>query len=149
MPTLRLPLLVLAALLAGCGAEPAPPEEALRAWLAQAEQAAEARDLDALLELVSDDYSDARGYDRDDVARRLRLLFLRQKSVGLLVDVDELSVFRDSAAEVLLTVAMAATNDALLGFSADAWRFEFELRREGGDWRLLAARYGRLGEDLQ
>jgi len=43
---------------------------------------------------------------------------------------------------------MAGQNDAVLGFSADAYRFQLELEREGDDWLLISARWGELGEEL-
>ena len=147
MSTSRLTLALAAATFTACGAPPAPPEEALRAWVAAAERAAEDRDLDALLELVSADYADARGNDRDDVARTLRWWFLRQKSIGLIVDIARIELFRDSAADVALTVGMAGVNDSTFGFSADAYRFELELRRSGDEWRLIGARWGQVGEE--
>lgn len=146
MSTPRLTLALATATLAACGGPPAAPEEALRAWVASAERAAENRDLDAMLELVSADYADARGNDRDDVARTLRLWFLRQKSIGLIVDIADIELFRDTAANVSLTVGMAGVNDSTFGFSADAYRFELELIRDDA-WQLVAARWGQVGEE--
>ncbi len=145
----RLACLSAAALAAGACSAPAPPEEALRNWVAAAEAAVEDRDHGALLARVSPDYADARGNDRDAVGRTLRWWLLRQKRIGLLVDIDEMSVMRDSAAEVSLTVGMAAVNDRALGLSADAYRFELELEKRGDDWLLIGARWGELGQDMR
>lgn len=137
-----------AAAICGCGDVPAP-EEALRSWVAEAERAAEDRDHGALLALVSEDYADARGNDRAAVGRVLRWWLLRHKRIGLLVDIDEIDVLGEDAAELALTVGMAATNDRALGFSADAYRFELDLEKRGGDWRLIGARWGELGAELR
>lgn len=137
-----------AATLSGCGDVP-PPEEALRSWVAAAESAAEDKDHGALLELVSPDYADARGNDRDSIGRMLRYWFLRQKRIALLVDIDDVEVMQDTAAQLALRVGMAATNNRALGFSADAYRFELDLARRDGDWQLIAARWGELGAELE
>jgi hypothetical protein len=44
---------------------------------------------------------------------------------------------------------MAGTNDGVLGFSADAYRFELELEKDGDDWQLIAARWGELGDEIK
>ena len=66
----------------------------------------------------------------------------------LITRLDELEVFGDSAAELELQVGMAGSNDNALGFSADAYRFEMELVRDGDEWLLIAARWGGLGSDV-
>ena len=67
----------------------------------------------------------------------------------LVTHIDELNVIGDSAAELVLKVGMAGTDeDALLGFNADAYRFEMELERDGDEWLLIAARWGGLGDEV-
>jgi len=136
---------LVAVLLAGACSEPASPEAELEALVQLAEEAAERKARGELMARVSPGYSDARGNDRADIDRLLRLVFLRQKSVGLLVDIDSVDLFGEDAAEIVLTVGMAATNDRLLGFSADAYRFELELVKDGGDWQVIGARWGEIG----
>ena len=94
-------------------------------------------------------YADARGNSRDDIEKLLRLYFLRRHQVAFFTRIDELTVFGDSAAKVLLQVGMAGTNDTALGFSADAYRIEMELERDGDDWLLIAARWDGLGDKLR
>lgn len=140
---------VTALLLAGCSADTGTPEEALRAWVDAAELAAEDKQRGALLDMISPDYIDARGNDRTAIDRTLRLLFLRQQSIALLVKVDGVELFNETAAEVSLTVGMAGTNGGRLGLSADAYRFELDLVADGDDWLLTAARWGELGKELR
>ena len=134
------------ALLAGCGGS-TPPEEAVRAWVAQGVELAEQKDRRGLVDLISPAYTDARGNGRGDIENMLRVYFLRQQSVALLTRMDDLRIVGDTAAELELTVGMAGTNDGVLGFSADAYRFEMELERDGEDWRLLSARWAELGDN--
>lgn len=124
------------------------PEDAIRAWVQDGHVAAEAKDRRALLDMISPSYADARGNSRDDIGNMMRFYFLRQNKVVLISRVDELEVFADSAANLVVQVGMAGANDNLLGFSADAYRFEMELERDGSDWLLIAARWGGLGDGV-
>jgi len=134
--------------LAACGDPPAPPEEAVRAWVAQGQQAAEEKDRRALVKMISPAYVDSRGNSRDEIENLFRLYFLRQHNIALLTKIEAVRVIDDSAAELELTVGMAGTNDGVLGFSADAYRFEMELERDGDDWLLISGRWGEIGGEI-
>ena len=138
----------LGVLLVSC-TPPSEPEEEVRQWVRAGHQAAEEKDRRALIDMISPAYSDARGNDRDSVEDLMRLYFLRQQKVALITKIEELSILADTAAEVVMTVAMAGTNDNALGFSADVYRFELELERADDDWQLIAARWGPLGQDMR
>ena len=111
-------------------------------------KAAEAKDRSSLLDMISPAYTDSRGNGREDIGNLMRFYFLRQDKVVLITHLDELEVFGDSAAELVLQVGMAGSNNNALGFSADAYRFEMELVHDGDDWLLIAARWGGLGNDV-
>jgi hypothetical protein len=148
---MRFPLIALVfALTSACGGPPDAPEEALRRWVADAQAAAESEDRDALMSMLSQNYADARGNDYEDVGQMLGFYFLRQDSVVLISKIDEIEVSgasgADLAALVTLSVGMAGANDAALGFSADAYRFELELEQDDDEWLLIAARWGELGQ---
>ena len=135
-------------LASACGGPDESPEDAIRDWVRDGHLAAEAKDRRALLDLISPAYADARGNSRDDIGNMMRFYFLRQNKVVLISRVDEIEVFEDSAAKLVLQVGMAGSNDNVLGFSADAYRFEMELEQDGSDWLLIAARWGGLREDV-
>lgn len=120
----------------------------MREWLSTAQAAAEAKERRKLMSMISPAYSDARGLDSDDVENRFRLYFHRQNVIRLLVSIDEIRVIGDTAAVVDLTAGLTGTNDGALGFSASAYRFELELEKADGDWELLSARWGRLGDEV-
>ena len=143
-----LALIVLAALTA-CSAPLSEPEEALRDWVKRGVEAAESKQRRALMAMVSPAYADARGNNRDGIEGMLRIYFLRMNTVELLTSIEEISVIGDSAAEVVLKVGMAGTHDGVLGFSADAYRFAFELQRQDDEWRLISARWGAWGKELR
>ncbi|MDH3953357.1 MAG: hypothetical protein OEV03_04030 [Gammaproteobacteria bacterium] len=150
-PTAWRPFLtaLLATGLASCGGPPESSEQQLRAWVDRGHEAAERKDRSALVEMISPTYSDARGNSRDDIENLFRFYFLRAKNVGLLVGIDDIEIFDDSAARVMLTVAMGATTDAVLGFNADAYEFELDLENAGGEWLLVSGRWTDVGNELR
>jgi len=135
--------------LAACGEPRSEPEEEVRAWVAAGVTAAENKERRGLIGLVSESYTDARGYGRSDIEDMLRIYFLRQHKIGLLTKIEEITIYGDTAAKLIMTVGMAGTNDGVLGFSADAYRFDMELQKDGGEWQLIAARWGELGNELK
>ena len=137
-----------ALLLAGCGAAPQGPEEAVRDWVRKGHEAAENKDRGALVDMISPAYADARGNTRDDLDNMMRFYFLRQHKVALVTRIDDITIHGDSAADLVLQVGMAGTSDNTLGFSADAYRFEMELEQDGDEWLLIAARWGGLGDEV-
>ena len=145
-PTLFLCATVL---LAGCGSDGAAPEDAVRAWVEQGHELAEEKNRRALIDMVSPGYTDSRGNSRDDIEDLFRFYFLRQNKVALLTRIGDVQVFDGTAAEVVVDVGMAGTNDGVLGFSADAYRFEMELEKDGKDWLLTSARWGEIGGELR
>jgi len=134
--------------LSACGGPAEGPEQAIRSWVRQGQEAAEARDRRALVDLISPAYTDPRGNSRDDIEEMLRFYFLRQQKVALITRIEELEVYGDSAAKLALVVGMAGSNDGVLGFSADAYDFEMEFELQDEDWLLTSARWGELGGDL-
>ena len=135
--------------LAACGGGYEGPEEEIRTWIATGVEAAEAKARRDLVDMVSPAYADARGNDRGDIENLLRLYFLRAQTVNLVPHIAEVRVIGDDAAEVEMTVGMAGATDSALGFSADAYRFALELEHQGGDWRLISARWAELGDELR
>lgn len=146
----RLPLLVLlCSAITACGGPATGPEEQVRDWLRQGQEAAEAKERRALMRMISPAYADARGNSRDSLENLLRIYFLRQQKIALVTRIEKVTVIGGTAAKVSLTAAMAGTNDGTMGFSADVYHFTFELEYDGDDWLLIAARWGQLGSDLR
>jgi hypothetical protein len=135
--------------LTACGGPPTAPEEELRNWVANGVEAAEAKERRRLVGMISPAYVDSRGNDRNAIGNILRAYFMRMNNVQLITSIEDIQIIGDSAAEVVIKVGMAGTRDGVLGFSADAYRFAFELERDGDDWLLIAARWGELGKELR
>lgn len=139
----------MAVLVSACGEPPSGPEEELRAWVAAGVEAAENEKRRALVSMISPSYADNRGYDRERIDDLLRVYFFRQDRIALLPRIEEITVYDTTAAKIVMTVGMAGTNDGVLGFSADAYRFAFELEKDADEWQLISARWGELGDELR
>lgn len=143
--TLTLGTLVLGA----CGESASVPEEELRAWVADGVEAAREKERRRLVGMIASSYADARGNERDDIENLLRVYFLRMNNIKLLSTIEEITVYDETAAKILMTIGMAGTHDGVMGLSADAYHFEFELEKDTDEWQLIAARWGELGDELQ
>lgn len=124
------------------------PEAGIRDWVSRGEAAAEEKDRGALLEMISEDYADARGNDHKKIGDLLRVYFFRQQTVSLLTSIEEIAMSGETAAVVKLTVGMAGTRESSIGLNANAYNFEFELEKADDDWLLIGARWSRIGRDL-
>ncbi len=141
-------LTVAAMALGACGGPASEPEEELRAWVADGMEAARNKERRELVGMISSSYADARGNDRGDIENLLRVYFLRMSNIKLLSTIEEITVYDDTAAEIIMTIGMTGTHDGVMGFSADAYRFELELEKDSDEWQLIAARWGELGDEL-
>jgi len=138
-----LPALLLPVLLPACAGKK-PPEERVRAFVARAEEAAEARDLSALKEMVSADYADQSGRNRRGLMGILTVHFMRNESVHLLTRIAQIRLDEPARAEVTVFVAMAGTPIPEAGelrrLRADLYRFDLRLdETPGGKWQLRTA----------
>jgi hypothetical protein len=135
----------------GCSGPSQTPEERVRGVLAAIETAAEARDVAALKEHVSESYRDEQGNDRRALAGVATLHFMQHDSVHLLTRVRAVEFVRDDEAQALALVAMAGTpieSAAWLdSLRADLYRFELTLRDEDGAWRVTSASWSPATSD--
>jgi hypothetical protein len=139
---------VAAVLASGCAAS--DPETEIRALLAAAEEAAEARDVGFLGSALGAGYRDARGNDRDELIRMVRGLFIANQRIEIVSRIDEIVLEGEDAARAVVHAGIVGrrAGAALIdGVDAELYRFELELVNEGGDWQIIGADYRRaLGE---
>ncbi len=132
------------ALCAGCGT--GTPEAEIAELLEAAEEAAEARDAGFFADLIGEAYRDARGNDRDALLRAVRGYFLANQRIEVVSLVDEIVLEGADAARAVVHAGMAGQRAGaapLGGIDAELYRFELELVRVDGDWRIIAARWSR------
>ena len=135
--------LILTLLLIACSRDATPPEVQIRTLVANAQSAAEARDAPGLRALIADDYTDAQGNDRKAMENLIRLHILRNQSIHLFTRIHAIAFPQPDHATVRVAAAMAgrpvANAGELVGMNANLYRFDLELVRRGGDWRVQRA----------
>ena len=136
----------LAAVLAPapCG-EASAPEEQIRALVSEVETAAEARDVGDVLARVSDEYADESGRTCADLGRLVRGWFTLQPALELVTRVEDIEIESDDYARARVTVGVLARRGAPEDWDAalDVQTIDVRLRRDGGEWRAIAARWER------
>lgn len=130
-------------LLAGCGSD-TTPEQQVRAVIATGETAAEARDLSAIMDLVSPRYEDGRGGSAVELSRTLRGYFIANQSVHLLTRVESVEFPYKDMARVHLTVGTlgrkAGASDTV-DLAAELQDVHIELQLERGEWKVTRAEW--------
>ncbi len=144
-------LYLLLLLLAGCsGDSQDSPEAQIKVLLDAAETALESRSLGDSLELISPAYRDAEGRDHQAMKRLLMGYFLRNKSIHVLKQTQEISLLSDNAARVILFAGVAGNQpevmDSLAQWRGDLIRLQADLVLEDGDWRLGSASWRRASQ---
>jgi len=118
------------------------PEDQIRRFVDNGVQAAEARSVDDLSELLHANFVDQQGHDSEQLARLLRVYFFRHKNIHLFSRIDNIERLSANQASVSLYVAMASTVisdvSALSSLSARIYRFELQLVKQD-DWLLRHA----------
>lgn len=129
-------------LLAGACGSRETPEARVRALIDAGEAAAEARDLSALMELVSPAYRDERGSDADELKQYLRGYLFTHQSVQLLTRVESVEFpYRDFARVRLTLGTLGRESAAATAFdvAADVNEIVLELALEDDEWRVVRA----------
>ena len=138
---LALALAALAAL-PGCARETADPEAEIRALVDAGERAAEARDLDAIMALVSGEYAAPDGRTRRDLSLYVQGLLALHPRLGLFVRVESVELQGPEHARAAVRVAAVGSRGAAAGgLAADSRLVDLGLRRDGGEWRVVSARW--------
>ncbi|MCP1728265.1 hypothetical protein J2T60_002265 [Natronospira proteinivora] len=146
-----LPLLLLAALLIGCGGAADDPEQRIRALIVDAEQAAEAGSTRRVMRHVSEAYRDEAGRDKSELRNLVRAYLFQQDSLQLVTRIRHIEVataYR-AHAEVQLGLAGDAAERArsMTGLNANNLQLQLTFDREADDeWRLIRADWSRGSE---
>ncbi len=136
-------------MLHACGGDPGSPEEQIGAYVTAAELAAEARDVGGISDLIADEYSDRRGYDRQAVSNLFRVYFIQHQSLHLLTRIEDLSFPASDVADLTVMVGVigrqsndvSAMDDSQWGFTTEIHRFRVQLLRQDGEWLATGAEY--------
>jgi hypothetical protein len=137
---MRIPLLLVLALLAGC-ADDTSPEQQVRSVIESLELAVEERDVGDLMAHISPNYRDAQGQDRAAASRYARGYFVANQSIHLLTRIQSLEFPAPDEARVKLQVGMAGQGGepGVAGLNADLYDFDLALILEDGEWKVSYA----------
>jgi hypothetical protein len=136
---------LLAGVLSACGSK-STPEQEVRKVIADAETAAEARDLSGVMDLVSERYTDTRGQDKEQIRDLMRAYFVVNQSVHLLMRIDEITFPADELADARISVGMLGVQSQEdWRYAVDVYEFDVRLLSEDGEWRLQSAEWRRPG----
>ena len=142
-------LLWALSLIVVAGCTDSDPERDLRERIDAAVTAAEARNTGFFRDLIAPGFVDQRGNDRDAIVALVRGQFLIHSKISVMSRVQDIVIAGDDAAETVLVAGMvgsAGQRAGLGSLSADLYRIELEWARDGSDWRVIGARWSRLGE---
>ena len=137
MPAKRfaLPVLLICALLAGCGRD--DPQAALETAVQQLQDNLEAKRNDAVLEQLHPQFAAQQQYDREWAKRTMALLFLRHKQVHILAigSRSEIDPTYSSKGRTQAEVALTGA-EGLIPDSARHYSVTLEWSLEDGEWQL-------------
>jgi hypothetical protein len=129
------PVLILSLVVIACSSATSD-EQRVRDLIASAETAAEARDVGDVLALVGDEYADSEGNTRDSLKLFLHAFFAAHPKLELVTAIDSLELPVDGLARAHVTVRGLDLDRINAGESVE---LDVELRREGGEWRVVRA----------
>ena len=125
----------------GCGRKSDTPEQQVRRFVAQVEEAAEQRDTSAIKKLIADGYSDDRKQIKQDLVRVAAGYFLRNKNVHVFTYIGGIQFPDPNKAELQVFAAMSGQpipgTESLLDIRADLYRFDMTLARSDKKWLLV------------
>lgn len=139
--------------LVGCGQPDKTPEQQIRGYIANGEQAVKERDLLQIKALISDHYQDARGRDKRALTSLVAGYLFRNKNIHILTRITDIQFPQPGLAEAVLLTGMAADPaggfESLLAIRADIYVFKLKLVFQDEKWLLQHARWHRAKkEDL-
>ncbi|MAE96781.1 MAG: hypothetical protein CL910_19200 [Deltaproteobacteria bacterium] len=145
LPALPTALLLSVALVAGaCGSEPDTPEARIRRALGALEAAAEAGDVAAFKQQVSERYSDEHGHDKQTLGTYVSFHVLRNSNRHVVLRVRDVLMVDPGRAEVVVIAGIAGSRPVageLAAFRGNVYQVDADLEEEDGQWRLVWAQW--------
>lgn len=113
-------------------------------------KAAENKEVRQVLSNVSGDYRDSHGRDYEGIKQLLLFYFLRHQKVSVHLTDLEINASPPSAHARFQAILAARTGSsgAIMPDSLGAYRFDVELVRQSGEWKVRSANWERFGDHL-
>lgn len=143
--------LALTLLFVACGDEPEPFETQIRGLVTEAEEAAEAKDIDALMDLIADDYSGPRREAKRDLENIARFMMARHQAIHLFTRMGDIELTDSTSARATAFVALGGRPisgpEELESLRGSLWRFDILVRRDDGEVQVTQAQWRRARPD--
>jgi hypothetical protein len=127
----------------GCRGRRPSPEEQARKTIDVAVKAVSERNIKPLATLVSDQYSDREGNDKEQVVSLVRVQFVLHPNLYLIAKIFSVECPEPIQARMVVFAALASVPGGVLpdltNLSADVYRFDLTLADEDGTWRVVRA----------
>jgi hypothetical protein len=131
-------LVALCAVLVGC--DSTPPEEKLRATIAQMQADGEAHKVSAVMDSVAADFGGPEGMDRKLLQRFLTFTSMRNAQLGVTIGPMDVEVMGERATAKFTLYATGGAG-GLLPDRAQVYDVTTGWRLEGGEWKLISANW--------
>lgn len=143
-------VVLIVASLVTCSGDETSPEQQIAQLNSDAKQAAEAKDLNTLKDMVADDFKSGQ-YDKNSIIRLVALYLLGHKNLHLFALTRSLQMIDQDNAKAAILVAMAGQPidhaDQLLDLRADMLRFDVSYVRNEDEWKVIGVEWERATAD--
>lgn len=140
LTVLRLPLLLVALVMAACSR--APAEQRLRESIATMEEAIEAGNVRAFIDHIGSDFIGNHGaFDRRQLHAWLRAQVLRQARIDVVAGPLDIRLYDGGRATVKMEVVLTGSRGGWLPDSGRRLRVDSVWREDGGRWRCVSANW--------
>jgi hypothetical protein len=131
-----------------CAGDVQSPEEQVRTVIEEIERAAEEGDVSAFKEVISESYTDERGFDKQDLIAYVTFHVMRHTHRRFFARVRSIEIREGGRAEVVVVAAISGRDvsgiEELASLNADVYKIDLDLDDEGeGDWRVVWAQWRR------
>src|SRR5512147_2488391 len=133
------------------GCHPETDADKIKKVITSVQKAAEEKDVKKILSVVSKTYQDPQGYDFDSIKGLLLGYFFRHQRVHVYIPDIDISI-EDSSAKALFQAVLTGGDRTgsvsdILPEALGMYDFDVSFRKEAGEWKVMSARWGRVGEE--
>ena len=133
-----------------CGGDEPSPEQQINQLNSDAKQAAEAKDVGVLKDMVADGFQSGQ-YDKNTIMRLVTLYLLGHKNLHLFPLTKSLQIIDQDNATATVLVAIAnqpiERADQMLDLHADMLRFNVSYVRVEEEWKVIGVEWERAGAE--
>ena len=144
-------LLWMILIVPGCRKE--TEEDRVKKVVTSVQKAAEEKKIMAALEHLSRTYRDPQGYDYDGIKGLLAFYFFRHPKVRVYIPSIDVTVTGQVSTAVFEAVLTGAESGDAGGFllpaSLGVYRFDVSLHKEQERWKVVSAKWERIGDRLE